>query len=192
MKEHKFLKNRIYFTAIATIAKWSLLGWGYFNGGVPAHHILNNENLPEISNWWGGLLIPLLTWLLLYRIEQRWIKTNTEKSVLLKKTLYGFFGGLIFGIVLSAFFMSGNDTVPGYMMIGLLVLALFLPIYRAECLLGFVIGMTFTFGAVLPTGIGSILLLISLILYLYIRPGILYIASGIMRMASSGKQKADH
>jgi hypothetical protein len=37
--------------------------------------------------------------------------------------------------------------------------------------------MTYTFGAVLPTGIGSILALISAIIYLGIRPAILFVIS---------------
>ena len=49
------------------------------------------------------------------------------------------------------------------------IIALFFPIYRAECLLGFVMGMTFTFGAVLPTGIGSIFALIGAVLFLFVR-----------------------
>ena len=37
---------------------------------------------------------------------------------------------------------------------GLLLLALFFPIYRSECFLGFVIGMSYTSGVILPTGFG--------------------------------------
>ena len=175
-----FFKVRLYFTVIVTIAIWSLLAWNHYHGGVPSHHILAREDLPEISNWWGGLLLPLLTWFLLYRIYQRLIRNNIETSKVSKffvKILYGFAGALFFGIMLSAFFIYGNSDIPGYMLQGLLLLALFFPIYRAECILGFVIGMTFTFGAVLPTGIGSILALIGAVLYLYVRPAILYVIS---------------
>ena len=36
--------------------------------------------------------------------------------------------------------------------------------------------MTYTFGAVLPTGVGAILALIGALLYLYVRTGIIFIA----------------
>jgi hypothetical protein len=101
--------------------------------------------------------------------------------------IYGFAAALLFGIVLSAFFTFGNTEIPGYMLIGLLLLALFLPIYRAECLLGFVIGMTFTFGAVLPSGIGALLAVTGAILYLYIRRAILFITTKAWNMVSSNK-----
>jgi len=65
-------------------------------------------------------------------------------------------------------------------MYGLFILALFFPIYRAECFLGFVIGMTFTFGAVLPTGVGIIIALIGALLYLYVRTGIIFIVRKII------------
>lgn len=184
MNEKLFFKARLYFTGIVTIAIWSLLAWDHYHSGVPSHHILANKDLPEISNWWGGLLIPFLTWFLLYRIQKRIIHYNQEDSETskhLQHTLYRFVGALLFGILLSVFFTFGNSDMSGYMVLSLFPLALFVPIYRAECLLGFVIGMTFTFGGVLPTGIGSIFASVGAILYLFVRRGILYLAISIKR-----------
>ena len=189
-----YFRTRLYFTGIVTIAIWSLLTWNHYHGGVPSHHILADENLPEISNWWGGVLLPLLTWLLLYRIEKRIINKNEGVSQVPKLSIYviyGFTAALLFGIVLSAFFTFGNTDMPGYMLLGLLLLALFLPIYRAECLLGFVIGMTFTFGAVLPTGVGSILVLTGVLLYLYVRRAILFVTTKAWTIVSSNKHRTD-
>jgi hypothetical protein len=190
----KFLfKIRLYVTGIITIGIWSLLLWNHYHGGVPSHHILAREDLPAISNWWGGFLLPLLTWFLLYRIQKRLMRNNAEGlkgSQIGLNIFYGFTVALCFGIILSAFFTFGNTDIPGYMLIGLLVLALFLPVFRAECLLGFVMGMTFTFGAVLPTIIGSLLALIGALLFLLVRPAILYVASGFLRMVSSNKRKS--
>ena len=165
---------------------WSLLAWNHYHGGVPSHHLLAREDLPAISNWWGGILIPLLTWFLLFRIQKRIIRSNGEKTKVSSSLIfYRFAGSLFFGILLSAFFTFGYTDIPGYMLIGLFVLALFIPIYRAECLLGFVLGMTFTFGAVLPTGIGSLLALVCALLYLCVRPMIIYVTSMFDRMLSS-------
>ncbi|MFN0156666.1 MAG: hypothetical protein ACKVRP_01180 [Bacteroidota bacterium] len=184
MNEKILFKTRLYFTGIVTIAIWALLAWDHYHGGVPSHHILHREDLPAISNWWGGLLLPLLTWFLLYRIEKRLMRDNVEESIVSKRPaniLYGFIGALFFGILISVFFTLGYSDIPGYMLIGLFLLGLFFPIYRAECMLGFVLGMTFTFGAVLPTVVGSILALIGAVLHLYVRPGMLYIRSRIAR-----------
>lgn len=168
MNENTFFKIRLYITSIVSLAIWSLLTWNYFHGGVPSHSILARADMPSISNWWGAILLPLLTWFLLYRIQRRITHHPTEKPTVSKPPInivYGFLGALLFGIVLSTTFTLGIKDIPGYMLISVFILALFLPIYRAECLLGFVIGMTFTFGAVLPTGIGSILVLIGAVLY---------------------------
>jgi hypothetical protein len=54
-------------------------------------------------------------------------------------------------------------------------------------LLGFVIGMTFTFGGVIPTVAGSIILSFCAIIYLVIRPAILYVAAKVTHTASSNK-----
>ncbi len=178
MTEKTFFKRSLYFTGIVTIGIWSLLIWNHYQGGVPSHHILQQEDLPKISNWWGGLLLPLLTLFLTYRIQKRLISNNDNKSNSLKfpiKSTYRFLIAFSFGVLLSVFFTLGYSNLSGYMMYGLFLLALFFPIYRAECLLGFVIGMTFTFGAVLPIGVGALLTLIGVVLYLYIRPGIIFI-----------------
>jgi hypothetical protein len=192
MNKEKFFKTRLYFTCIITIAIGALLAWDHYHGGVPSHHLLANKDLPAVSNWWGGLLIPFLTGLLTYRIQRRAFNNNIKISAgpnVLVGELYGFAGALVFGISLSAFFTFGYPDVCGYMILGLLAFAVFYPIYRTGCLLGFVIGMTFTFGAVLPTAIGCIIGLLGLILYRFIQPGILYVVSKLAPMVSLNKQK---
>ena len=190
MNETTFFKVRIYFTGVITFIIWTLLAWSHCHGGVPSHHILANKDLPELSNWWGGLLLPLLTWFLLYRIQKRitgYKEKNPATSLYYKDTLYRFVGSLFFGILLSVFFTFGFSDMSGNLVLGLFPLALFFPIYRAECLLGLITGMTFTFGTVLPTGIGSMFLIVSAILYLFIRPGIKYVAMMFLHMVSSNK-----
>ena len=189
MTKKEFFRTRLYSTGFATLAIGALLAWNHFNGGVPSHHVLADETLPLISNWWGGILIPSLTWFLMYRIQKRIYSPGSRGTTnKLKQALFGFMGGLSFGILLAAFFSFGNTDVPGYMILGLLPLALLVPIYRAECLLGFVFGMTYTFGAVLPTGIGSILALIGAAIFLLVRPGIIYVASKLKPGVSTLKK----
>jgi len=171
------LKNRIIFTAIVTFLIWTNLAWDYFHDGVPTHYLLHRKDLPGISNWWGGIAIPLLTWFLLYRIKKRiHNKDSNGDPKNLNNVLYGLVGSFLFGVLVSFFFTIGSD-VPGYMMIGLFILSFFIPIYRAECVLGFVLGMTYTFGGILPILFGSIFVLIFAIDYLAIRSFILYLIS---------------
>ncbi len=164
MKEKTFFRIRLYFTVMVSIAIWSLLAWNYYHGGVPSHHILAREDMPSISNWWGGVLLPVLTWFLLYRIEKRITDGTPNLNQFPKSVWYAFVFALMFGVLLSTFFTLRYSGLPGYMLQSVFLVALFFPIYRAECLLGFVIGMTFTFGAVLPTLVGSILAAIGFVL----------------------------
>ncbi len=184
-------KTRLYFTAIVTLAIWSLLLWNHFHGGVPSHHVLAREDLPLISNWWGGLVLPVLTWFLLFRIHQRIQKSYREGR--LKKlpvaVVYAFLAALLFGATLAVFFTLGYQDIPGYMLIGIFLVALFRPVYRAECLLGFVIGMTYTFGAVLPTLVGAVLLGICLAIYKGLRPVFLFCSKFIVSMFSNNVVK---
>ncbi len=192
MNEKIFFRIRLYFTGVVTILIWSLLLWDHFHGGVPSHHLLARKDMPSFSNGWGGLLIPLLTWFLLYRVHKRIRKTkdvDVAASAFPIAILTGFVGALLFGITLSTFFTVGNTEVPAYMLMGILLLALFLPVFRAECLLGFVLGLTYTFGGVLPILIGSILTLLSALLYLFLRPAVWYIVSGLFNVVSTYKRK---
>ncbi len=179
MIEKLTLKIRIIFTAIVTLLIWTHLAWDYFHEGVPTHHILHREDLPGISNWWGGIVLPLLTWFLLVLIQN---KVNQHDKSDVKNSLiyffYRFLGALMFGVLLSFFFTIGSD-IPGYMMIGIILISFFVSLFRPEYLLGFVLGMTYTFGAILPIGIGIVLTIIFIIAYKIVRSGILFLISKI-------------
>jgi hypothetical protein len=123
-----------------------LLGWQHLHGGVPAHHLLADPSLPALSNWWGLLTLPLLAWFLLGRIEQR----RAAKPRAAHGDSAAFTGALVFGAVLSLLFTAGRHVATENMVQALAIIALFYPIHRAACVLGFVVGMTWTFGAVLP------------------------------------------
>jgi hypothetical protein len=190
MNDKIVFRYRLYFTGLVTIAIWSLLIWNYYHGGVPSHHLLAQKDLPSFSNWWGGFTLPLLAWLLSYHIQRRIYNRKDEDSkqeIIPAHIVYGFVGALLFGIVLSIFFSLGNVNLPFYMMMALFALALFLPIYRAECFLGFVISMAFTFGGVLPIIIGSVLTLLGAVLYLLIRPAILFVFTALKNLFTTKK-----
>jgi hypothetical protein len=177
MSEKKFLKASLYFITFVSIAIWSLLTWNYFNGGIPSHHLLARKDLPEVSNGWGALLLPLLTCWLLYRIRRRVYPINGQQALVTtfpKAILLGFFVALFLGILLATSFTFGNDVIPQIIMISILLLALIFPIYRSECILGFVLGMTYTFGAVLPIIISGLMALLGAIIYFLLRPVIIF------------------
>jgi len=178
LNEKLSLKNRLSFTGIVTLLVWVNLIWDYLHKGVPSHHILHREDLPDISNWWGGIAVPLITWFLLIRIAKRANNNQTSGTNKLNNAIYGFLGALLFGIILSFLFTIGSN-IPGYMMIGVILVSLFIPLYKAEFLLGFVIGMTYTFGGVLPVVIGIILTILFAIAYEFVRTGMLYLVSKV-------------
>ncbi len=165
---------RILITGVVTILILVLLLWQYFHGGVPSHHILNREDLPKISNWWGGLLLPILTWLLLSKIENRISKKDYSLTQQTKnqniRILGLFLLGLIFGIVLATSFMNDYKPFLDNVLYIFLILSLIVPIYYSEFILGFVLGMTYTFGAILPTAFILIIAVLGFLIYRFIRP----------------------
>ena len=173
MSGQRFPRWRAYFTALALLAELAHLAWEHFHGGVRSHHILNRADLPAISNAWGMLLLPALTWLLTGRIQRRVAlqsSANTVAPTMPLSIIAGFLVALLVGIALSVAFTMGNEAAASYIAQGIIVLAILLPIYRAECLLGFVLGMTFTFGGVLPTAIGSVFAALSAVMHRLVYP----------------------
>lgn len=180
MDDRQFLRLRGAATAWVAAAEWIFLAWQYFHGGVPSHHLLARADLPAISNWWGGLVLPLMTWFLVGRVHRRLV-SQAGSSV--RYALSGFIAALCFGVLLSVFFTLGDEQITGAMFESLFLIALVVPIYRAEYLLGFVLGMAYTFGGVLPSIIGSVMALITMVIYCYIRAGLLRVGRMFAGMA---------
>lgn len=178
MNDQRLFRLRLVVTGVVTLSVWALLAWDHFHGGVPRHYLLHDPGMPAISNWWGGVLLPAMTWFLAGRIHRRVQDPEGENG--LAKTypvavIVGFVGSVLFGALLSILFNTDHETVLSYMVMSLPLLALLFPIYRAEYVLGFVLGMTFTFGAVLPTGFAVLVALVGLVLYQFVRPVLLHI-----------------
>jgi hypothetical protein len=186
MQKQNFIRPGIFFTAVVAVLIIGLLLWQHFHGGVPSHHILNEKNLPKISNWWGGLLLPVLTGFLVYRIESRIIKqealTQQPKNQNIK--IAGlFFLGLFFGIVLAVSFVNDYTIFLDNVIYILIILAFLVPIFNSEFILGFILGMTYTFGALLPTVFILVIAAFGFLIYRFIRPLFL-------RLIKIGEKKA--
>jgi hypothetical protein len=151
---------RAALAAIALIAELIHLGWEYSHGGVVAHHFMARADMPSVSNWWGLLLIPALTWFLAGRIGRRLSHEHGEAVQVPPAVWAGFFGALGYGAVLALAFTFKVEGI-GTIFLGIFALSLIFPTYRAEYVLGFVLGMAFTFGAILPTFIATIVACLS-------------------------------
>ncbi len=180
MDDRQFMRVRSAMTALVAVAEWVFLAWQHVHGGVPSHHFLDRADMPAISNWWGGLLLPCMVWFLAGRVHRR---VAAQKGNSMRFAVIGFLGALCFGVLLSVFFTRGAEQVTGVMFQSLFLMALVLPIYRAEYLMGFVLGMAYTFGGVLPSIIGSVVALVAMVIHRYIRSGLLRVGGMIVGLA---------
>lgn len=143
------------------------LTYEHFSGGVQSHHLLNRADLPAISNWFGLVTLPALGGLLGLRVH-RGLKTVGQLRI--PRFLWvGLIGALFYGAALAVFFELGVPSVSSGLFFGLFLIGIILPIYRVEFVLGFVVGMTFTFGAVLPTLIAAVIAIFSFLSRLILR-----------------------
>jgi Na+/citrate or Na+/malate symporter len=69
----------------------------------------------------------------------------------------GFAAALLLGAALALSFSLKLQAVTELVFFTLLALAVLLPAHRPECLLGFVLGMSWTFGAAIPTLVGGVI-----------------------------------
>jgi hypothetical protein len=165
-------KFQLLFTVFVTLCILSLLTWQYYHQGVPSHHVLQRKDLPEISNWWGAILLPALTWILLGKIKKRtgrllpqMEKTNEDKKILVR-----FIIGLLLGITLAISFTNNFKILLDNVLYIFLVLGFIIPLFSSEFILAFILGMVYTFGAILPTAFVLVMAVIGLLLFKVIRP----------------------
>lgn len=112
-------------------------------------------------------------WFLTVRRQQRIALITGGKEAISKQTLKvvaGFVVSLPFGILLSVSFIRGYCDVPLLLLLLMLVLVLaaLVSLCRAECVMGFALGMTFTFGAALPIIVDSIIAAAFATLHLFV------------------------
>ncbi|SNY95042.1 hypothetical protein [Flagellimonas pacifica] len=161
------MKSILTNKALAAVAAFILTSvfvlWEHFNGGVITHHLLAREDLPGVSNLWGLLTIPLLSWLTVFLVQKRRekkIKSELDIGDFENKVLKHFLGALIFGLIASLQWELNFDSILQYYILLPILVAFYKPVHLPECLLGFVIGMLFTFGGILPIIVGVVLLII--------------------------------
>ena len=156
---------RWLITALVALAELGHLAWQVFHGGIERHHLLNQAELPAISNAWGAVLLPLLAWFLAGRLLRRATTTRAAKTLAAAAC-----GALVAGIALSLAFVSGDADAPAYVLLGVILVGLVLPIYRSEYVLGFVLGMSITFGPILPALVATVIAAVSAVAHCWVRP----------------------
>ncbi len=182
MTIYPIFKHKVRITLVIAILTGMHILWDYYHGGVPKHYLLAQEGLPGFSNWWGLLTLPLLTWgvisLLQKRVE-KYTVLNPETKEGFSEVLIGFFGSLIFGLIMSILWELDLEYILQYLIFLPIPISLFRPLHLPEYLLGFVLGMAFTFGGVLPILFGIIILFLCFITYKILRQGTLFLLSKV-------------
>lgn len=143
------------------------LCYEHLGGGVQSHHLLNRPDLPAVSNWLGLFILPLLGWVFGLRVRD--YSTGSSPSGAASGPWVGLAGAFLYGAALAASFELDASALTSGLFLGLFALAAALPVYRAEYILGFVVGMTFTFGAVLPALVAGVVALVSVVVRFVLR-----------------------
>ena len=76
---------------------------------------------------------------------------------------------VLYGTALATGFEFGAEGVMQVLFLGLFGVAVLAPVYRAECIAGFVAGMAFTFGGVLPLLVALVFAAVSAIVRFGVR-----------------------
>lgn len=134
----------------------ALLAHEHFTGGIRSHHLLDRPDLPAISNGFGLAVMPVLGWLLGSRLRRSPAASGPSRAVWASLA-----GALAYGAAMAASFALGASDVSSGLFFGLFLAAAVFPIYRIEYITGFVLGMAYTFGAVLPLLVALVLAAVS-------------------------------
>ncbi|HJP97327.1 MAG TPA: hypothetical protein VJ862_02080 [Rhodanobacteraceae bacterium] len=166
MAHRKLDRLRWYVAALGALFALAMLAWEYTHGGVVSHHFLDRRDMPTVSNWWSLAVLPLLGWLAGWSAR----RGTAVGARALPKAFAGGFGALLVGVAIAVTFTTGHQQVTGDVFFAALASGVVLPTYRAEYVFGFVLGMAFAFGAVLPTLFALIGVAISATFHLLVRP----------------------
>lgn len=131
----------------------ALLGWEATHGGIQSHHLLADPTLPSVSNAWGAVILPALGALATHFVRRRAARslaTSGQPQRVARRALLGSLAALAVGLALSAAFTLAPGDASAAVFLTAAAAGLLVPTYRAEYAFGFVIGMAFTFGPVLP------------------------------------------
>ncbi len=124
MNQTAFKKIGVAIVASVTVGIWVLLIWEHYHGGVPSHSFMARADMPSISNWWGGLLLPLLAYFSIYRIQKRLGLMDEGKVISLQQlrpVLFLFIGGLLYASAMAYCFVTNNNDINGILFQGLLL-----------------------------------------------------------------------
>lgn len=154
----KIILGALIFTSLCLL-------WEHLNGGVITHHLLARQDMPGISNWWGLLTLPTLTWISFSLIHKRQRQNPELEKTIIRRYIAAFVYGLIASILWE---LNLDEILPFYILLPLPI-AFFIPLHRPEYLLGFVLGMLFTFGGILPILVGLVLTFLCFFLFTLVR-----------------------
>jgi hypothetical protein len=173
MSSPKLHRLSWYVVAFAIVFAVVLLAWEFTHGGVPSHHFLDRADMPTVSNWWMLVVLPVLAWLASRSVLRR-VPADPKAFA---KASAAVVGAALVGIALSIAFVTtnGKGDASTYIFFAAILSGLVLPTYRAEYVFGFVLGMAFTFGAVLPTLAALFAAALSAIFHLLIRPAFAWV-----------------
>jgi hypothetical protein len=154
-------------TVIVLALVCAQLAWQYTHGGVIAHHLLARADLPSVSNWWNVLVLPALTYLAVARVEQRAAASEhaaTRRRIRHAAIRWGL-GPFMLGGTLALGFLLGAEHFTLVVFLCLFAGAVLFPVARAECALGLLLGMAWTFGTIIPLGIATVLATLSMAMH---------------------------
>ncbi len=161
--------RRILATVVVALVVLAQLLWQTLHGGIVSHHLLHRADMPAISNAWGLLVLPALTWWLTGRVQQRLAARRRADAGEAGRgstgTLLGFLAALAFGGFVAIAFQQQWPIDLGLVLLSVFALAVLVPVHRAECVLGFVLAMSFAFGAVIATAVAIVIAIWSLVLH---------------------------
>ena len=151
------IPGRLAITAVVAVAEAAHLAWEATHGGIVSHHMLGDPSMPAMWNGWGLLVLAAIAWFAAARL----VRPSGRSWRLHPAALVRLATASAAGIAMSAAFTAGRSDIAGYVLLGIALSGLFVRVYRIEYLLGFALGMAYTFGALIPTIIGGTIALAS-------------------------------
>lgn len=115
-----YKNSRILLCLLSTIYIFVYLIFEHFTTGVQGHYPFHDDSLPFISNWWGIIVVPLVTFCLTTLL------TKHYGELYPRQVWIHLAGGGLYAAINAVLFFSGNvELLSALVLPSVVILALF-------------------------------------------------------------------
>ncbi len=143
------IKNKFLWcvTVLVALLQAAVLCWHYFNPKIVFIGVLDAPYLLDVPSWFSLVVMPIFSLCCLLLMRKRLQSTTVNRGKATTYALIGFVFSFNYGATLAGSYYWAMELYTVMLIIGIAVIACIVKSYRAECVFGFALSLSFVIGA---------------------------------------------